>query len=332
MVRPSGWDVLGLDGDPTPGAVESVRDLAKEFGDFAHDVQSALRSLNSFGADATALQWIGSTADAFKSNFGPLPGRLQKLWTFYSEASRALSAYASKLLAAQNKADAALRQAQDAHTDLQRATTSADSAASDLKTAQQNQTTAPNPQAVTDAQSAHEAAQRNLAAAKGKLDALTAQAKQAEADRVAAAKECAKALHHAQSDGIHNEHWWQHVGAALSDWGGKIAEVAGDIAPVFGHPRDGHSMDPRCRRRHRHAGQGRQHSRDGRHRHGDRRRHHARPLPRCPDERRHARRDRAGSEGRLQARQQRHRGTVRQGRQGSRARRRKRGQQRSPRS
>src|SRR5256714_1736521 len=233
MVRPSGWDVLGLDGDPTPGVVESVEALAKQFGDFAHDVEAAHRSLNSFGGDAAALQWIGQTADAFKSNFGPLPGRLQKLYTSYSEASDALAAYAPKLRAAQSKADAALRQALDAHADLQRATTAASGAASDLKTAQQNQAAAPNPQAVTDAQTAHDTAQKNLDAAKNQMATLTAQAKQAYDDRIAAAKECAKALHHAQSDGIHNKHWWEHVGEVLSEWGGKIAEIANDLAPFL---------------------------------------------------------------------------------------------------
>ncbi|WP_344662101.1 RHS repeat-associated core domain-containing protein [Catenulispora subtropica] len=213
--------------------VESVEALAKQFGDFAHDVEAAYRSLNSFGGDAAALQWVGQTADAFKSNFGPLPGRLQKLYTSYSEASDALSAYAPKLLAAQNKADAALRQALDAHADLQRATTTAHSAASDLKTAQQNQVANPNQQAVTDAQAAHDTAQKNLDAAKSKMDALAAQAKQAYDDRISAAKDCAKALHHAQSDGIHNKHWWEHVGEFLSEWGGKIAEIANDLAPFL---------------------------------------------------------------------------------------------------
>lgn len=44
MARPPGWDVLGLDGDPTPGVVESVQASAKEFGDFAHDVEAAYHS------------------------------------------------------------------------------------------------------------------------------------------------------------------------------------------------------------------------------------------------------------------------------------------------
>lgn len=113
MVRPNGWDVLGLDGDPTPGVVESIQSLTKEFGDFSHDAQHAWSSLNSFGGDATALSWVGQTADAFKASFGPLPGRLQKLYVSYGEASDALSAYWPKLQAAQGKADAALRQGQE---------------------------------------------------------------------------------------------------------------------------------------------------------------------------------------------------------------------------
>ena len=233
MARPSGWDILGLDGDPTPGVVESVQALAKAFGDFAHDVESAYRSLNSFGSDTTALQWVGQTADAFKGQFGPLPGRLQKLYTSYSEASDALTAYAPQLQAAQSKADAALRQAQDVNADLQRATANANNAASDLKTAQQNHAVSPNPQAVTDAQTAHDTAQTNLNNAKTHMAALTTQANQAHDDRIAAAKTCASAIHHAQSDGIHNKHWWEHIGADLAEWGGKIAEIANDLAPFL---------------------------------------------------------------------------------------------------
>jgi hypothetical protein len=61
--------------------------------------------------------------------------------------------------------------------------------------------------------------------AKNRLAALAAAAQQAHDDLRAAAKECAKALHHAQSDGIHNKHWWQHVGSVLSEVGGKIANA-----------------------------------------------------------------------------------------------------------
>ena len=233
MARPTGWDILGLDGDPTPGVVESVQALAKQFGDFAHDVEAAYRSLNSFGSDTAAMQWIGQTADAFKNQYGPLPGRLQKLYTSYSEASDALSAYAPQLQAAQTKADMALRQAQDAHADLQRATSTANNAASDLKTAQQNQAANPNQKAVTDAQTAHDTAQTNLNSAKTKMAALTKQANDAYNDRINAAKTCASALGKAQGDGIHNKSWWDHVAEDLSEWGGKIAEIANDLAPFL---------------------------------------------------------------------------------------------------
>ncbi|ACU77451.1 YD repeat protein [Catenulispora acidiphila DSM 44928] len=233
MARPTGWDVLGLDGDPTPGVVESVQALAKAFGDFAHDAEAAYHSLNSFGSDATALQWVGQTADAFKGQFGPLPGRLQKLYTSYSEASDALSAYAPQLQAAQTKADTALRQAQDANSNLQRATSNANNAATDLKTAQQSHATTPNPQAVTDAQTAHDTAQTNLNNAKAHMAALAKQANDAYNDRINAAKTCGSALHHAQSDGIHNKHWWEHVGEVLSEVGGEIADIANELAPFL---------------------------------------------------------------------------------------------------
>ena len=233
MARPTGWDILGLDADPTPGVVESVQALAKQFGDFAHDVEAAYRSLNSFGSDTAAMQWVGQTAEAFKAKYGPLPGRLQKLYTSYSEASDALSAYAPLLQAAQTKADSALRQAQDANADLQRATTNATNAATDLKTAQKNQAANPNQQAVTDAQTAHTAAQTDLDSAKARMADLAKQANDAYNDRINAAKACAGSLHHAQSDGIHNKPWWEHVGVVLSEWGGEIGQIAGELAPVL---------------------------------------------------------------------------------------------------
>ncbi|WP_143765196.1 DUF6531 domain-containing protein [Catenulispora acidiphila] len=213
--------------------MESVQALAKEFGDFAHDAEAAYHSLSSFGSDATALQWVGQTADAFKGQFGPLPGRLQKLYTSYSEASDALSAYAPQLQAAQTKADTALRQAQDANSNLQRATNNANNAAADLKTAQQSHATTPNPQAVTDAQTAHDTAQTNLNNAKAHMAALTKQANDAYNDRINAAKACGSALHRAQSDGIHNKHWWEHVGEVLSEVGGEIADIANELAPFL---------------------------------------------------------------------------------------------------
>ena len=52
-------------------------------------------------------------------------------------------------------------------------------------------------------------------------------------NRVNAAKTCGSALHHAQSDGIHNKSWWDHVAEDLSEWGGEIAKIAGELAPIL---------------------------------------------------------------------------------------------------
>ena len=71
-----------------------------------------------------------------------------------------------------------------------------------------------------------------LSEAKGRLADLAVQARQAHDDLDTAAKECAKALRHAQSDGIHNKHWRQHGGEAMSSIGGKIAEWSGEIGQI----------------------------------------------------------------------------------------------------
>jgi hypothetical protein len=81
------------------------------------------------------------------------PGRLQKLYISYGEASDALTAYWFKLQAARNKADTALRQGQEAEADLARATGHANTAAADLKSAQAGT----DPKTTADAQSAHDA-------------------------------------------------------------------------------------------------------------------------------------------------------------------------------
>ncbi|MEY9935521.1 RHS repeat-associated protein [Catenulispora sp. GP43] len=65
------------------------------------------------------------------------------------------------------------------------------------------------------------------------MAALTKQANDAYNDRIAAAKACQSALGKAQGDGIHNKSWWDHVAEDLSEWGGKIAEIANDLAPFL---------------------------------------------------------------------------------------------------
>jgi hypothetical protein len=56
MVRPTGWDVLGLDGDPTPGVVESGT------GD---------RVIVRQGDDIVVLDGKGATKGHIQTSYGP---------------------------------------------------------------------------------------------------------------------------------------------------------------------------------------------------------------------------------------------------------------------
>lgn len=67
------------------------------------------------------------------------------------------------------------------------------------------------------------------------MAALTAQAHQAHDDHANAAKACAKALHHAQHDGIHNKHWWQHVAEDVMSTAGHVLSAVGDFVETFGY-------------------------------------------------------------------------------------------------
>jgi uncharacterized protein YukE len=226
MARPTDWHVLDLDGDPTPGDVASVQALAGEFHDFADDVQRAFGQVSSLGADPTALTWIGTSADAFRDQFGKFPDDLKKLFTSYRMVGDALDGYWPVLQRVQNSADRAWWDAEGANDDLARATTTLTAAQQDLKKAQ----TAGTP---TDAHvQAQTAAQGDVDAAAGHIKALRDAAEGAYNDRIAAAKTCAHAIHDASKAGIHNKHWWEHLGEEIADAAGEISAIAGDIGAI----------------------------------------------------------------------------------------------------
>jgi uncharacterized protein YukE len=168
MARPTDWHVLDLDGDPTPGDVSSVQALAREFHDFADDVQRAWGRVSSLGTDQTALTWIGASADAFREQFGKFPDDLRKLFTSYRMAGDALEAYWPVLQRVQNTADKACWDAEGAHEDLARAAVTLTGAQQDLKNAQAAG-------APTDAHvQAQTAAQGTVDAASGRIKTLKA--------------------------------------------------------------------------------------------------------------------------------------------------------------
>src|SRR5947208_632084 len=95
--RPTDWHVLDLDRDPVPGDPYEVKDLARRLGGFADDVGQALRSVRGLGGDSAVQEWAGLSGDEYRSQFGDLPGELEKLEKSYRMAGSALDAYWPKL-------------------------------------------------------------------------------------------------------------------------------------------------------------------------------------------------------------------------------------------
>ncbi|WP_203839336.1 hypothetical protein, partial [Winogradskya humida] len=59
MARPTDWDVLDMDGDPTPGDPSRVRQLASRFHDFAETAHRAKVAVDSLQGDGAVLTWVG---------------------------------------------------------------------------------------------------------------------------------------------------------------------------------------------------------------------------------------------------------------------------------
>ncbi|WP_328914451.1 MULTISPECIES: DUF6531 domain-containing protein [unclassified Streptomyces] len=110
--------MLDLDRDPVPGDPYEVNELARRLGDFADDVASALRSVRGLGGDTAVQEWAGLSGEEYRSQFGDLPGELDKLERSYRLASGALDDYWPQLQTAQADADRALAHGRTARADL----------------------------------------------------------------------------------------------------------------------------------------------------------------------------------------------------------------------
>ncbi|MEC3995371.1 hypothetical protein VSR01_18255 [Actinacidiphila sp. DG2A-62] len=136
MGRPTDWHVLDLDRDPVPGDPYEVKELARKLGAFADDVATALRSVRGLGGDTVIQSWAGLSGDAYREQFGDLPGELDKLERSYRLASGALDNYWPQLETAQADADRALAQGRQARADLDTATSQLNNADAWVKRAQ----------------------------------------------------------------------------------------------------------------------------------------------------------------------------------------------------
>ncbi|MFI9101832.1 DUF6531 domain-containing protein [Streptomyces fildesensis] len=249
--RPTDWHVLDLDRDPVPGDPYEVKELARKLGDFADDVSSALRSVRGLSGNNAVQDWAGLAADAYREQFGDLPGELAKLEKSYRLASGALEAYWPKLETAQGDADRALAQGRTARQDLDAAKTTQTNAndwvkragdkskeyqadpkpgveppsAEEVRTATRNALDASNAQKSANS-AVHDAQQR--------LDAAKELAAQAAHLRDTAASTAEHALHEASDAGIKNKHWWEKAVDWVADHWDDIVAVCKVIVAVLG--------------------------------------------------------------------------------------------------
>ncbi|WP_239069632.1 MULTISPECIES: DUF6531 domain-containing protein [unclassified Streptomyces] len=249
--RPTDWHILDLDRDPVPGDPYEVKELARKLGDFADDVSSALRSVKGLSGNNAVQDWAGLAADAYREQFGDLPGELTKLEKSYRLASGALETYWPKLETAQADADRALAQGRTARHDLDAAKTTQGNAddwvkragdkskeyqadpkpgveppsAEEVRTATRNALDASNAQKSANS-AVHEAQQR--------LDAAKELAAQAAHLRDTAASTAEHALHEASDAGIKNKHWWEKAVDWVADHWDEIVAVCKVIVAVLG--------------------------------------------------------------------------------------------------
>ncbi|MCL2550675.1 MAG: DUF6531 domain-containing protein [Actinomycetia bacterium] len=243
--------MLDLDRDPVPGEPYEVKELARKLGTFADDVASALRSVRGLNGDTVIQEWAGLSGDEYRTQFGDLPGELDKLERSYRLASGALDDYWPQLETAQADADRALSQGRQARADLDTAKGQLTNADAWVKRAQDKSkeyqqdpkpgVPPPSEQDVrdaarnaTDAGNAHSTASAAVHDAQSRLDAAKELAAQAAGIRDTAASKAEHALHEASDAGIHNKHWWEKAVDWVADHWDDIVAACKIIVAVLG--------------------------------------------------------------------------------------------------
>jgi hypothetical protein len=247
MTRPTDWDVLEMDGDPTPGDPERVRQLARRFHDFAETAHHAKLAVESLQGDGSLLTWVGLSGDAFREQFGDFPHQVSKLYQSHLMAGDALEAFAPTLEIAQGQADRALADGRVAAEKLRSvqgalslAETDFTGASAAAKTARA-ETQKPDPDQVKQAVQDADAAQQRLSAAQGQVNGAQQQfdlakqlAEQAKQMRDGAARTCVREIEDASDAGIQPRNFWQKLGDALKELWNIICQVAKWVALIAG--------------------------------------------------------------------------------------------------
>jgi hypothetical protein len=107
----SGFDILGMDRDPTPGDPDRIDELARFYEEIRDDAQTGVRVLGRGGSLSRAR---GESMEKLRDMLGKLPGKLQQTVDSFDAAAQAYRTYARVLRDQQTRIDTAMEQALEA--------------------------------------------------------------------------------------------------------------------------------------------------------------------------------------------------------------------------
>ncbi|MEU0965939.1 hypothetical protein ABZ357_11120 [Streptomyces sp. NPDC005917] len=109
MARPTDWNAIGLDGDPTPGDPDQIRTLSTELnhlGSEARRISTAIDAVMNTAGDSV---FVGEAANALRGKVDDrLRGHIEDVAQSFETAATALTTWADKLVDLQQRADGAL--------------------------------------------------------------------------------------------------------------------------------------------------------------------------------------------------------------------------------
>lgn len=251
----SEWQVLDLNGDPTPGDPGRIRELVGRLHQQTELIDRNVSRLRSVSADGGDLRMEGDYAPKFREVLSELPDELAKLGKAYRGCGTALSTFASSLEAAKAKSGTALRQGRDAHDQHQGALREIRSLLPPDRQATFATGLGPNDSlveaAIADLNESVKA-QVRIAARRARLaesdqDRARRLALEAARLRGEAENHCANGIKDALNDsGIKNKSWWRKAWDTVSkpfrSWDdfvklcGTVAMVAGVVALFISGP------------------------------------------------------------------------------------------------
>lgn len=105
----TGFDVVGMEQDPTPGDSEEIARIEARYREVSEEAETALKFVRAGGALETGR---GKAIDGLRQQIADLPDKLQKTVDSHRTAADALREYGPQLTEAQGMLDRAMDQAQ----------------------------------------------------------------------------------------------------------------------------------------------------------------------------------------------------------------------------